>query len=419
MADPWAFGNDSRQQPYRPPPQPPAEYNPFLDPAPAPPPPPVQPAAMYGGGGTPPQGGGSFGYGRPAPSRPPPAPMPVPMPAQARASSNNPFDDVDNDDDLDAFFSSSAAPAAAAKGPGSEYKPPTVEQQRLCRSASNLFERGLLIKADKNLLQDLILSGENTAVVALETAEREGSLKQLQQVLLKARSAPQTGERSSVGGERRGGGGGGDDSDEDEQSELMGDSSRRGSQAATATPFDAGGTEAPHPQAGGYTSALPQGMTVSNGVFSGSMMMRISSKKMFRKWKPVFFTLDRRALSIYEVKRDYESGQAPRVTFPMHCCMWVAKPTLKKTYSLIDDGRRVYFSTLKENSMDAVMAAETSGMDRPVVFSPTLESHVVAKFGSHFPNEISAIAHGLYSVIMFHQKEAKKNKTPRSQGRNM
>jgi hypothetical protein len=49
-------------------------------------------------------------------------------------------------------------------------------------------------------------------------------------------------------------------------------------------------------------------------------------------------------------------------------------------------------------------------MDRPIVYSPAIETRVVAKFGSYYPNEISALAHSIYSVILFHQKEAKKGR---------
>lgn len=78
-------------------------------------------------------------------------------------------------------------------------------------------------------------------------------------------------------------------------------------------------------------------------------------------------------------------------------------------------------------------------MERPLKFTPTIESHVVGKFGSHSTNEISgsffrlleeekicdfcegkgekrltmkktALAHALYGVVLYHQSMAKNAK---------
>lgn len=87
--------------------------------------------------------------------------------------------------------------------------------------------------------------------------------------------------------------------------------------------------------------------------------------------------------------------------------MWIAKPSLKKTYSLIDDGKRVYFSTLKENTITTLNTLQMNNMPRPVTYTPAIETRVVAKFASYFPEEISAFAHSMYSVVLLKQKEAK------------
>lgn len=339
-------------------------------------------------------------------------------------ASYNPFD-VTNDDA--GFFSS--APTRTAPTTGGQQRPTSTKQyadvpppseasQRLMRTASMLFERGLIIKTDKNLAQDLVLRGNKKTEAALQLAERDGDIKSLIDILLKERkrqdgadsdSSDEEGapaamntsinmSRNSTTLKKKGA----RDSDDDEQTEGTGDG-RRESLALTRKD----GIEAPHPAAGGYNQAIPQGMVLAKNQFCGSILMRVSSKKMFRKWKSVFFSLDTTRLMIYENRREWEMATSPKVVVPMHECMWIAKPTLKKTYSLIDDSKRVYFSTLKENAREHVTAAAMSGMERPTTFSPAIEARVVAKFGSQYPDEISAFAHAIYSVVLFHQREIK------------
>jgi len=261
----------------------------------------------------------------------------------------------------------------------------------------------------------MVLRGDKKAERALETAERDGRVEEVHAAILaqRKRESKKPGDTDS-------------ESEEDERAEAAASSfkkrpsvARKNSdddddQTETLTDYrrqstapGKGGVEAPHPAAGGYTGTVPPEMSIQKGQFVGSILMRISSKKMFRKWKPVFFALDLPRLVIYENRREWEMGSAPKFVLPLHECMWIAKPTLKKTYSLIDDGRRVYYSTLKENSPAMIASATMAGMERPTAFSPALESRVVAKFGSYYPDEISAFAHAIYSVVLSHQREVK------------
>lgn len=337
------------------------------------------------------------------------------------AGSFNPFD-VTNDDA--GFFASAPKPAQQQlqqqkSQPKNDIPPPSATTQRLLRVASMLFERGSLIKADKLFIQEMVLRGDKKAEKALEQAERDGRLEDVHAAILAQRKKEARGGQDDSDEE---------DEDEDERAEAAAKSfkkrpsvARKNSddddeQTETLTDFRrqsstprAGGFEAPHPAAGGYTGAVPPEMSIQKGQFVGTILMRISSKKMFRKWKPVFFALDLPRLVIFENRREWEMGAAPKFVLPLHECMWIAKPTLKKTYSLIDDGRRVYYSTLKENAPAIVAQATMAGMERPTNFSPALDSRVVAKFGSHYPDEISAFAHAIYSVVLSHQKDVKAN----------
>ena len=343
-----------------------------------------------------------------------------PKPTPSSASFNESFNPFDVTNDDAGFFATPKPKTIQQQKPAAQpavdtTPPPNMNTQRLLRVASMLFERGLLIKADKIYIQELVLRGDKKAERALEQAELDGDVDKIQSVLLTERKKEEGVE--------------GDDDDdednraeaavnsfkqrksvirknsdeEDEQTEGAGDARR-----ASWVPKD--GVEAPHPLAGGYHGTIPASMGVQKGNFVGPILMRISSKKMFRKWKPVFFSIERSRLVIFENKMEYEMGTQPRTVIYLHECMWIAKPTLKKTYSLIDDGRRVYFSTLKENSQATISAAVSSGMEKPVAFSPALESRVVAKFASHYPDEISAFAYAVYSVILHHQREVRSNK---------
>jgi hypothetical protein len=273
-----------------------------------------------------------------------------------------------------------------------------------------LFERGLIIKADKLFIQDLVLRGDKKAERALEVAERDGTLQDLHAAIIHERR----------GGDKASGASDDDDSEDESAQAAASSFKKRPSMARKNSDDDqtetldvskaaskSGGVSAPHPAAGGYTGNVPPEMGIQKGHFVGTILMRISSKKMFRKWKQVFFALDMPRVVIYENRREWEMSAPPKFVIPLHECMWIAKPTLKKTYSLIDDGRRVYYSTLKENSPATVGQAAMSGMERPTAFSPALEARVVAKFGSYYPDEISAFAHSIYSVVLVHQKEIK------------
>lgn len=289
------------------------------------------------------------------------------------------------------------------------------------RVASMLFERGLLIRGDKMFAQDLVLQNNERVCAALEAAERDGNVVPLEAALASARGgkkqdAADSDSDSSVPGHApkgpaskssfamKGQGQQRQADSDDEGEDITAIDARRESFRA---PAPGAGTEAPHPAAGGLTMAIPPGMGMERGKFVGNILMRISSKKMFRKWKSVFFVLDRDRLVVWNDRREAElGGQAPRMVFPVHECMWIAKPMLKKTYSLIDDGRRVYFTTVKENPAEVLSDAVASGMERPVAFTPALEARVVAKFGSHVAGDISAFAHALYGCVRHHQREA-------------
>ncbi|KAH9257955.1 hypothetical protein BASA81_003974 [Batrachochytrium salamandrivorans] len=330
--------------------------------------------------------------------------------------SSNPFD-VGNDDA--GFFSKPATsttattqytspPPIAAK---QDYAPPNAKTQRLLRVASMLFERGAIIRADKIYLQDLLLKQDKRAETALDLAENDGNTDAINRLLYN--------ERSGIAGEDQG-----DRSvqmareainkrpsqaqapgtarharnsdDEDEQTESL--------------PMASYSNEAPHPAAGGYSAPIPATMSLDQAKqqFTGQILVRVSSKMMFRKWKPCFFCVDRTRVVLYDDKSQWINGTSqPRMVFPLHECMWIAKPSVKKTYSLIDDGRRVYFSTVKENSPQVLYSVTASGMPRPVAYSPAIESRVVAKFASHYPDEISSFAHAVYSVVLLRQREAK------------
>ena len=144
-------------------------------------------------------------------------------------------------------------------------------------------------------------------------------------------------------------------------------------------------------------------MYVVDQRFVGTILMRISSKKLFRKWKPVFFVLDKRTVKFYDSARQWELKADPREVYEIHPLMQICKPTLKRTYSVMDDGRRVYYCVFRENPPEAAYGPSGIKVNK---FSRALESRRICKFGAYTMLEVSAFAHALHGVIGVSQKRS-------------
>lgn len=282
-------------------------------------------------------------------------------------------------------------PQRAAPKAQDAYEPPTEEDQRLLRRASLLFEQGIIkSKEDKVLLQDKLLQKNKAVKEALQKAEHGDHGSACIHLLKKLKSG-------TAG-----------DSDDDDDDDAAGDSDddnkSEGTLSDDESPKKEGGSKgtstieekAPHPRAGGWTGSIPATLFLEKEQFCGNILMRISSKMLFRKWKPVFVAIDVNKIAVYPSRRDWEVSGPTKAFFMIHSAMWVAKPSLKKTQSVADDGRRVFYTTVKEN-----IGYEGRG-GPPQKFSPALEHRVVVKFGSYYPNEIGSIAYAIYCKLYYY-----------------
>jgi len=164
-------------------------------------------------------------------------------------------------------------------------------------------------------------------------------------------------------------------------------------------------TQAPHPVAGGYQKPLPSVYVMVNGELLGQILIRVSSKKLFRKWKPMFFKIDRDRISLYDSNVDYESGAVPRILYEIHACMYIRKPTLKQTYSIMDDGRQVFFTTFRENEFTKDTLGYGASSATQTKYSFDEKNRRICKFGAPSMEEIDAFAHAVHSVILLKRKE--------------
>ncbi len=268
------------------------------------------------------------------------------------------------------------------------FEPPTEEDQRLLRRASLLFEQGIIkSKEDKTLLQDKLLQKNKAVKEALQKAEHGDHGSACVHLLKKLKSgtagdSDDDDDDGDVG-----------DSDDDNKSEgtLSDDESPKKESGSKGTLTIE--EKAPHPRAGGWTGSIPATLFLEKEQFCGNILMRISSKMLFRKWKPVFVAIDVNKIAVYPSRRDWEVSGPTKAFFMIHSAMWVAKPSLKKTQSVADDGRRVFYTTVKEN-----IGYEGRG-GPPQKFSPALEHRVIVKFGSYYPNEIGSIAYSIYCKL--------------------
>lgn len=221
-------------------------------------------------------------------------------------------------------------------------------------------------------------------------------------------SSPSKGKPAEDSDEDGDGAGDDDDDSDSEDEKTKAKTKTKSTSTSTTTTINATGKQsmegtvlspyqAPHPAAGGWTGKVPSHMTFDKDIFCGDILIRMSSKMLFRKWKPVFVVVDTTRISVHGSRREWESRVPPKVTFPIHAAMWVAKPSLKRTQSVKDDGRDVYFSTIKENI--GYIPAAANGL--PQKFSPSLQSRVVVKFGSYVPDDIGAISYAIYCRFLF------------------
>uniref|UniRef100_A0A7S2RT59 PH domain-containing protein n=1 Tax=Mucochytrium quahogii TaxID=96639 RepID=A0A7S2RT59_9STRA len=175
--------------------------------------------------------------------------------------------------------------------------------------------------------------------------------------------------------------------------------------------------EPPHPAAGGYQHEIPSSFVLVDGQLCGNILVRYSSKKLFRKWKRMFFSLSEDRLCLYESNLDFESSSPPRVVYRIHPCMYIRAPALKQTYSILDDGQRIYFTVLKENVTESGGAKTYTGIpssQNKYRFDKT--THRVCKFGAHRLQELSAFSHALYGTVIGKQRQNEKRMRQQAQG---
>jgi len=331
-----------------------------------------------------------FSYQPPTPSYPFQATAPTTTAATFTQTSNVNTSNLFGDDDA-GFFSfatttttqkpaTSAPPQKAPPKAQESYEPPTEEDQRLLRRASLLFEQGIIkSKDDKTLLQDKLLQKNKDVRAALQKAEGGDHGKACLDIIKKMKNSADNDDDDDDGS------GAGDSDDDGKSDGTMSDGESAKKDGAKSSTIE---EKAPHPRAGGWTGSIPATLFLEKEQFCGNILMRISSKMLFRKWKPVFVSIDTSRIAVYPSRRDWEVSGPTKAVFMIHASMWVAKPSLKKTSSVADDGRRVFYTTVKEN------IGYTGST--PQKFSPALENRVVVKFGSYYPNEIGSIAYSIY-----------------------
>ncbi|GBG26981.1 Hypothetical Protein FCC1311_032042 [Hondaea fermentalgiana] len=169
---------------------------------------------------------------------------------------------------------------------------------------------------------------------------------------------------------------------------------------------------APHPCAGGFKDSIPSSFVFTGDELLGTILVRVSKKKFFRKWKPMFFRLTTTSVRLYENNAEYESGSAASLVFPLHPCMSIDKPALKRTYSMADETEHVFFTTFKENILDGI-----SEFEMPNKYSNRRRNRRLCKFGSTVTTEISAFAHALHGVILRRRKERSLGRASANAGR--
>eukprot|EP00510_Aplanochytrium_minuta_P009159 CAMPEP_0184061664 /NCGR_PEP_ID=MMETSP0956-20121227/11654_1 /TAXON_ID=627963 /ORGANISM="Aplanochytrium sp, Strain PBS07" /LENGTH=250 /DNA_ID=CAMNT_0026358217 /DNA_START=98 /DNA_END=847 /DNA_ORIENTATION=- len=224
--------------------------------------------------------------------------------------------------------------------------PKSIQQQSM-KNAAELNRRGIIDNSDRVLVKDLILKSDLDMQSALAAAI-QGDMSLYDQVLAREKGKASEMHKND-----------GNDSDSDQ-------------------------------------------LYMIDGKFMGHIMVRVSSKKVFRKWKIMFFVLDTSNICFYESSRQWEASAPPRLQFGMHSLMFICKPTLKNTYSVMDNGKRVYYSVFRENvvgpgsrrSFQMQQAIATASK-----FSPALESRRICKFGAHRNEVITAFAYAIHGVI--------------------
>lgn len=251
--------------------------------------------------------------------------------------------------------------------------------------ASFLCRSGMITESDESLLKGLLTSGDKELENKLIHGMKDGNIEKLKEFLQLHRQ--RLGIREETRRESTDSDGtitDGDDQGKSLYTELVEAQVEHDKYAC------------PHPKSGGFKETVPESMYMVGHKFVGTILMRVSSKKLFRKWKPVFFVLDKKTVKFYDSARLWELKSEPREIYEIHPLMQICKPTLKRTYSVMDDGRRVYYCVFRENPPEA--AYGPSGM-KVNKFSRALESRRICKFGAHTMLEVSAFAHALHGVI--------------------
>ena len=154
---------------------------------------------------------------------------------------------------------------------------------------------------------------------------------------------------------------------------------------------------APHPESGGYRDEIPSAFVLVERDLLGKILVRVSSKKLFRKWKEMFFRMNTENIFLYESNVDYECGAPPKLMFPIHAAMFIRKPAVKSTFSMMDNGRRIFFTNFRENDPDQC------GTD----YSFESNSCRLCKFGAYNMDEISCFAHSIHGCVLVQRKLAK------------
>jgi len=171
--------------------------------------------------------------------------------------------------------------------------------------------------------------------------------------------------------------------------------------------FDAEATTlmVPNPCAGGFKGEIPKSFTIMPNKFMGQVLYRVTSKKLFRKWKQLFFVINKEHIRLYDSILDFEARRSPRIVYRIHPRMYIRKPTVKQTFSIMDDGRRIYYTTFRENVVDE---GSTGAYAIPTEnrYNYNAKSQRICKFGATSLTEIQAFAYSVHSVIMWNRRQS-------------
>eukprot|EP00924_Labyrinthula_sp_SR-Ha-C_P016228 snap_masked-scaffold_52-processed-gene-0.30-mRNA-1 protein AED:0.08 eAED:1.00 QI:0/-1/0/1/-1/1/1/0/318 len=132
--------------------------------------------------------------------------------------------------------------------------------------------------------------------------------------------------------------------------------------------------------------------------FVGHLFLRVSSKKWFRKWKLVFFSLDEDKLNIYASYYSWKHGAAPIKCVYFSRNMTVSKPMMKVSQSAMDVPMKgqLYYVDVSDNT--------NGGEKQSNEYSDFNESKKLLRIASLDRGEIDMVSKGIERMIQEKKK---------------